>query len=124
VRLPYAETERESIKNSISGAIFKAKVDPTHPLGYGYGNHYFTLKLGGEAYGSLKNGTVAYLEKDVVAISGFAGSEAVKKLGNSLVFGVEEYGRGQVVYMVDNPLFRGLWENGKLFFVNALFMVQ
>jgi len=26
--------------------------------------------------------------------------------------------------MVDNPLFRGFWENGKLFFANALFMVD
>jgi hypothetical protein len=37
---------------------------------------------------------------------------------------MEEYGRGQVVYMVDNPLFRGFWENGKLFFANAVFMSQ
>ena len=124
IRLPYAATERESIKNSISGAIFKAKVDPTHPLGYGYGTHYFTLKLGGEAYENLKNGTVAYLEKNILPISGFAGREAIKNISGSLVFGVEDYGRGQVVYMVDNPLFRGFWENGKLFFVNALFMVQ
>ncbi|HUH47159.1 MAG TPA: M14 family metallopeptidase, partial [Arenibacter sp.] len=121
---PYGETERESIKNSISGAIFKAKVDVTHPLAYGYGNHYFTLKLGESAYENLENGTVAYLEKGVVPFSGFAGSEAIKKISNSLIFGVEDYGSGQVVYMVDNPLFRGFWENGKLFFVNALFMVQ
>ena len=47
-----------------------------------------------------------------------------KKIAETLVFGVENYGRGQVVYMVDNPLFRGFWENGKLFFVNALFMVD
>jgi len=26
--------------------------------------------------------------------------------------------------MIDNPLFRGFWENGKLFFANALFMVK
>lgn len=121
---PYGETEREYIKNSISGAIFKAKVDPTHPLGYGYGNHYFTLKLGEDAYETLENGTVAYLEKGIAPFSGFAGSEAVKKISNSLVFGVENFGRGHIVYMVDNPLFRGFWENGKLFFANALFMVQ
>ena len=57
-------------------------------------------------------------------VSGFAGSEALKKIGNTLVYGVENVGQGQVVYMVDNPLFRGFWENGKLFFANALFMVD
>jgi len=40
-----------------------------------------------------------------------------------LVFGVEHKGRGQVVYLIDNPLFRGFWESGKLIFANALFMV-
>jgi len=29
-----------------------------------------------------------------------------------------------VVYMADNPLFRGFWENGKLFFANAIFMAE
>jgi len=28
-----------------------------------------------------------------------------------------------VIYMVDNPLFRGFWETGKLLMVNALFFV-
>ncbi|MBC8768780.1 zinc carboxypeptidase [Arenibacter sp. BSSL-BM3] len=122
--LPYEEAEREDIKNSITGAIFKTKVDSTHPLAYGYGDEYFTLKLSDDAFENLDTGTVAYLEKNIIPISGFAGSEAKKKIANTLVFGVEDLGKGQVVYMVDNPLFRGFWENGKLFFVNALFMVK
>ena len=122
--LPYEDAEREDIKNVITGAIFKAKVDPTHPLAYGYDDQYFTLKLSDDAYENLDTGTVAYLEKNTTPISGFAGSEAKKKIANTLVFGVEDFGKGQVVYMVDNPLFRGFWENGKLFFVNALFMVK
>lgn len=120
----YDDSDREYIKNTITGAIFKTKVDPTHPLAFGYPDHYFTLKLGDKAYDKLEEGNVAYLEKDASPISGFAGSEARKKINETLIFGVEDYGKGQVIYMVDNPLFRGFWENGKLFFVNALFMVQ
>jgi hypothetical protein len=41
-----------------------------------------------------------------------------------LIFGVEKAGAGSVIYMVDNPLFRGFWENGKLFFANAVFFVN
>ncbi|WP_026809645.1 M14 family metallopeptidase [Arenibacter latericius] len=118
------DSEREYIKNTITGAIFKTKVDPTHPLAYGYPDHYFSLKLGKAAYEKLDTGSVAYLEKDSSPVSGFAGSEALKEIQETLVFGVENHGKGQVIYMVDNPLFRGFWENGKLFFVNALFMVQ
>ncbi len=121
---PHMNTQRERIKEAITGAIFKTKVDNTHPLAYGYGTDYFTLKLGSSSYDYLKNGNVVYLEKNIEPVSGFAGSEAQKKVGNSLIFGVELHGKGKVIYMVDNPLFRGFWENGKLFFANALFMVD
>ena len=118
-------SQREQIKKEITGAIFKTKVDNTHPLAYGYDDHYFTLKLGNKAYAYLDKGTVVYLEeKNARPIAGFAGSEAQEKIAETLVFGAEEHGKGQIIYMVDNPLFRGFWENGKLFFANALFMVD
>ncbi len=121
---PYELTQREQIKSEITGAIFKTRVDPTHPLAYGYGDTYFTLKLGDDSYDYLKEGTVAYLDDSAKPVAGFAGSEALKKMGKTLVFGAEKHGQGQVIYMVDNPLFRGFWENGKLFFANALFMMD
>ncbi len=116
--------QRESIQNAITGAIFNTKVDNTHPLAFGYDTNYFTLKLGSQAFSYLKNGNAVYLEGDKKPVAGFAGSKALKKIQNTLIFGVESHGKGQVVYMVDNPLFRGFWENGKLFFANALFMVN
>ena len=83
----------------------------------------FTLKLGADAYETLDIGTVASLENSK-PVSGFAGSNTLEKMENTLVFGVDNQGRGSVIYMIDNPLFRGFWENGKLFFANALFLVQ
>src|SRR5690606_2010967 len=120
----YEDYEREAIKRAITGAIFKTRVDNTHPLAYGYGTQYFSLKLGSDSYEYLDSGNAVYLVDDTVPYSGFAGSEAQKTIAKSLVFGAESHGRGQVVYMVDNPLFRGFWENGKLFFANALFMLD
>lgn len=121
---PYKDWERESIKGAITGAIFKTKVDNTNPLAYGYGSDYFSLKLGSNTYEYLDNGNAVYLEQNTKPFSGFAGAEARKKISESLIFGIESHGRGQIIYMVDNPLFRGFWENGKLFFANALFMVD
>lgn len=122
---PFDGSEREQIKNAITGAIFKTKVDNTHPLAYGYDSNYFTLKLGDDSYDYLTNGNVVYLEENQnKPVSGFAGSKAQEKIAKTLIFGVENHGSGSVIYMVDNPLFRGFWENGKLFFANALFMVN
>jgi hypothetical protein len=118
-------SERERIKFSITGAIFKTTVDPTNPLAYGYKDSYFTLKLGNRAFEYLDDGSAVYLAAGQnKPISGFAGSEAMKQIDSTLVFGTQNMGRGQVIYLVDNPLFRGFWENGKLFFANALFMVN
>ena len=123
--IPYADRQRESAKQMITGAIFKTKVDNTHPMAYGYSNDYFTLKLGGTSYKLLDRGSnIAHIGDNVMKVSGFAGSEALKGLKKSLVFGEERQGRGSIVYMVDNTLFRSFWENGKLFFVNAIFFVN
>ncbi|CAM1344368.1 M14 family metallopeptidase [Tenacibaculum amylolyticum] len=120
---PYANLERENTNNLITGAIFKSKVDATHPLAFGYDDAYFSLKLGNTSYDYLKNGgNVAYFTKDAKNISGFAGKKALKKIPESLLFGEEKIGRGSIIYMVDNPLFRAFWENGKLFFANAVFL--
>ncbi|APG59947.1 M14 family metallopeptidase [Christiangramia salexigens] len=122
--IPYKQRERERIKNLITGSIIKTKVDNTHPMAFGYDDTYFSLKLSGDSYSFLDKGyNVAYIEKPQV-VSGFAGSEAIKNLNNSLVFGELPVGKGSIIYMVDNPLFRAFWENGKLFFVNAVFLAN
>ncbi len=123
--IPYADRERENAKQMITGAIFKTKVDNTHPMAYGYSDEYFTLKLGSTSYSLLDGGTnVAHIGDNPMRVSGFAGSEAIPKLKNSLVFGEDRMGRGSVIYFVDDVVFRSFWENGKLFLVNSIFFVN
>ena len=117
----YEDLERESISGSITGAIFKTKIDNSHPLGFGYGDSYFTLKQGARSYDYLEDGYNVVRLEDNISFSGFVGSKADKNLSKSLIFGEEGLGRGSIIYMVDNPLFRAFWDNGKLFFANALF---
>ncbi|MFC0605196.1 M14 family metallopeptidase [Winogradskyella pulchriflava] len=120
----YADREREYTNQLITGAIFKTKVDKTHPMAFGYGDDYFTLKLGSSAYSLLESGyNVAHLD-DTKVYSGFAGKDALSNLNQTLVFGEERMGSGSFIYMVDNTLFRSFWENGKLFLVNAVFFVN
>lgn len=123
--IPYDQREMESVKHFITGSIFKTKVDVSHPLAFGYKEDYFTLKAGTSSYGFLEGGyNVAYIEGEPERISGFAGEKALKELKNSLVFGEHRMGRGSVVYLADDVMFRSFWENGKLFLVNSLFFVN
>lgn len=121
---PYADRGARFASSRLPGAIFKLKVDNTHPLGYGYPNHYFTIKNNSSRYAYLPGGwNVGIIESTDSYVSGVAGEDAKKNLAKSMVFGVENVGRGAVVYMADNPLFRAFWDNGKLFVANALFLV-
>lgn len=120
----YGEAERKELSNSIFGAIYKVTLDKTHPLAFGLGDYYYSLRTNELRYSYLDNGwSVGIIKGKQKPLIGFAGYKINQKLENSLVFGVEDKGRGQVVYMVDNPVFRAFWENGKMIFSNAVFMV-
>jgi len=119
-----ADAERRAVSESISGAIYKVTVDKSHPLAYGLRDTYYTLKTNELRYGYLDGGwNVGVIKGNAKPVQGFAGFKINKKMANSLVFGVEDKGQGSVTYLVDNPLFRTFWENGKMLFANAVFMV-
>jgi hypothetical protein len=75
---------------------------------------YELMKEGGWNVGVLKKNSY---------VTGFAGVKAKERLKDGVVLGVQEIGRGTVVYFADDPIFRGFWENGKLLLSNAVFLV-
>lgn len=119
----YANAERASVVNFNAGAIYELAVDNTHPLGFGYDENYMSLKLGSSSYEYLENGWNVGVALDGAPRSGFVGYKAQESIDGSLSYGVQNMGRGAVVYMVDNPFFRGFWHNGKLLVGNAVFFV-
>ena len=120
----YENAERRAISNSVPGAIVENRVDKTHPLSYGIGDVYFSLKTSDSYYQLLQGAkNVIYVPAGYKSF-GFIGSNLKKKLENTVTFAVENNGRGKVIYMIDNPLFRGFWENGNLLFSNAVFLTE
>ncbi|OON69162.1 M14 family metallopeptidase [Hymenobacter sp. CRA2] len=120
----YGSAERESLQELVQGSVYSVQLDNTHPLAFGYGNTYYALVRSPLNYQFLGEGSwnVGVLKKGQAA-AGFTGSQARRKLNDTVVLGVQEMGRGQVVYLGDNPLFRGFWHAGKLLFSNAVFFV-
>lgn len=120
----FEDVERRELSDNISGAIYKATLDNSHPLGFGMRASYYSLKNHERRFAWLSSGwNVGYFKGAVKPVQGFAGFRANAALKNSLIVGVEEIGAGHVVYFVDNPLFRNFWEEGKLLFSNAVFIV-
>ncbi|MEJ7643243.1 MAG: M14 family metallopeptidase [Chryseolinea sp.] len=122
--LPYKDAERRQVSDAISGAIYKITLDNSHPLALGLKDSYYSLKTNELRYGFLETGwNVGVMKGKARPVQGFAGARINQKLDNSLTLGVEQKGKGNVIYLVDNPLFRCFWENGKMLFSNAVFMV-
>jgi len=117
----YGDAERASVVNFNAGAIYPLHMDPTHPLAFGYGEQYMSLKLGSTAYEYLEDGWNVGVVKDGSPRSGFVGHKAQESIAQSLSYGVQPIGQGEVIYMIDNPFFRGFWHNGKLLISNAVF---
>ncbi|HNU87566.1 MAG TPA: zinc carboxypeptidase, partial [Ferruginibacter sp.] len=119
----YENRERDWIVNNIPGAIYKVELDNSHPLAFGYGNNYFTLKLSDEIYEFMKGGwNVGIIKKENQA-AGFVGNKLQEKIKDGTVIGVQSLGSGSVVFFADDPIFRNFWENGKMMLANAVFLV-
>ena len=120
----YDNRQREEVASSVPGSIYRVELDNSHPLAFGYPDHYYTLKQDDGVYEFFKEGgwNVGVVRKNAY-VSGFTGIKAREKIKDGVIFGVQDLGRGKIVYMADDPLFRSFWENGKLLFCNAVFLV-
>lgn len=119
----YENRERDWVGSNIPGAIYKVELDNSHPLAFGYGDTYFTLKLNDELYGFMKDGWNVGVVKKENQAAGFVGSRLQAKIKDGTVIGVQPVGGGTVVFFADDPIFRNFWENGKLLLANAVFLV-
>lgn len=120
----FENREKDEVPGTTPGSVFKVDIDNTHPLMYGYPNYYYTLKMDNIIYDFIREGgwNAGVIKKDN-QVSGFVGFKLKQKLKDGLVFGVQPVGLGTVTYLSDDVLFRNFWENGKLMFCNAVFMV-
>ncbi len=120
----FEESEHNGIMSNIAGAIFKIELDNSHPLAFGFPNYFYNLKQDANMYEYLKDGwNVGIIKKDSYT-AGFVGNTVKEKIKDGgLAIGVQDYGRGSIIYLADDPIFRCFWETGKLLFSNAVFLV-
>ncbi|WP_036675033.1 M14 metallopeptidase family protein [Pedobacter heparinus] len=120
----YLSRKQANLSNAIPGAIFKVELDHSHPISAGLGNYYYTLKTDDKLYEFLKKGWSTGILKPGSYMAGIAGEGVLKKLGAGMLFGVQPEGKGCIIYIGANILFRSFWENGKQMFANSIFLVN
>ena len=107
----------------IGGAIFKAKLDRSHPIAFGYDSEFINLfrdtTLFIEADETSYKNPVLYTDEPLV--SGYISNLNLEALKNTRPFVHQSYGSGDVLLFTDNTNFRAFWYGTTKLFMNSLF---
>lgn len=122
-KLAYTEREQIDGAQQVSGAIFGADADLTHPLAYGYNQNTISLFKGNKVFMEKSKNPYAtpfyYGSKPLQ--SGWVSKENGEAIKNSAAVIVNTVGSGRVINIADNPNFRAFWLGGSKLFLNAIF---
>ncbi|SFA43302.1 Zinc carboxypeptidase [Pedobacter suwonensis] len=120
-KLLFKDKNKDDFETTIPGAIYKINLDSSHPFSYGLGKTYYSLKTDRKIYEPFVQGWNVGLINEKSLMAGIVGKKAREELKSGLLIGVQDFGRGQVVYLANDPLFRNFWESGKTLFSNIIF---
>jgi len=126
VRKNYADLTNERGARVTGGAIFKALLDTTHPLGYGYTDEEIHVFRSGNQFLELATNPYAnpLVYADTPLASGYIHPSNLEQMKNTGVIQVAALGSGRIIGFVDNPNFRAFWFGTNKLFLNAVFFGQ
>ncbi len=116
----FEDERRYMLSERSAGSIYKVTVDTTNPFGFGLGREWFLMKRT-KPYPFLTTGNNIGYILDNKPVSGFAGYKFQKQIRNTLVIGSERIGKGEVIYITDDPYFRAFWKSGRVLLWNVVF---
>jgi hypothetical protein len=119
----YVDREQVEGAQQMSGAIFQAEVDLTHPLAYGYSKPTVSLFKGNKVYMERSKNPFAtpFHYRDKPLQSGWMSRENHEAVKNSAAIVVNTVGSGRVISIADNPNLRAFWLGGSKLMMNAVF---
>ncbi len=115
----FEDQRRLTATDRSAGAIFRVRLDDTHPFAFGMGKEWFLMKRN-EGLPFLEKGNNIGFITDNNPVSGFAGYKFRQKIKNTGVIVSENIGKGTVVYLSDDPYFRAYWKSGRVLLGNLV----
>jgi hypothetical protein len=108
--------------DQIPGAIFRASLDRSHWLAWGYGRDELPVLIGTSELlkPSEKGDNPAAFTGSGLLMAGFVFPNTERFVQGSVYAAVENNGRGKAVLFVESPIFRGFWRGPARMVSNAL----
>lgn len=118
------EKEESDRLARIPGTVFKALVDTTHVIGFGYDREVYVFKGDGPSLLlSEKAHSVVRFAPGAGTVSGYASKERTQKVADSGYIMDFPLGRGHVVLAAENMTFRMFWTGHQKMLLNAAFFL-
>jgi len=118
------EKEQSDRRQRIPGTIFKALIDTTHPIGFGYDRETFVFKGNNPSLLLSEAGhTAVRFATDTASASGYAPPDRAKRIADSGFVLDFRLGSGRVVMFAENITFRMFWKGHQRLLMNALFFL-
>ncbi len=122
----YAYADRDAARGAqaLGGSILDLRLDPTHPLAYGYGDQVAVFKSGTALFEPSAPGAGAdvgvYADEPV--LSGYASASTEARLAGAAGLKAGRLGAGRVVLMDFDPAFRAFWRGTDGLLLNAVYL--
>lgn len=122
-KLSYTDREQIEGAQQVSGAIFGADADLSHPLAYGYSRPTVSMFKANRVFlEKTKNPFATPFQYGAAPLqSGWVSKENYDAIKKSAAVVVQTVGSGRVIHIADNPNFRAFWLGGTKLFMNAIF---
>lgn len=119
---PYDELADVRQRHRIPGTIFRARLDTSHPIGFGYGEWVDLLRTRSDFYrpSGQPGNDVAVYDADPL-VSGYVSQQRLKQAPGSAAIVARSHGAGSVILFMDNPNFRAFWYGTNGLFLNTVF---
>ncbi len=126
VRRKFGDARTIRGAQAIGGSIFKADLDLSHPLGYGFENAKIPIFKRSQVFikqNANPYDTPALFMKNAL-LSGYISKQNYELLENSAAINIFGKGDGRIISFTENPNFRAVWYGTNRLFMNALMFGQ
>ena len=118
----FADAADAKALETIAGAFFMTRIDSTHPMGFGFPDEDVPVFRDSEDRFDIPSNPYQLVAKYSSVISGYVSNANRSRLMSSAAVWVHATGKGRVILIADNPVFRGYVRSSERFLTNALLL--
>ncbi len=116
----FADASDLAALETIAGAFFMTRIDPTHPLGYGFPDRDVPVFRDSTLRFLAPNNPYQTAARYTDVIAGYVSERNRERMRGSAAVWMETSGKGSFIVLADNPVFRGYVRSSERFLTNAI----